>query len=157
MMENTASCLQSPEVAGRWSYTNARYNDSAYKYTILPLDKSQEGGKISFKVFCVQSDDQDDDESAIYRRIGMGRGVLTQPAQDQPSALLLQLVMGKIAPGERMDYDGLALEMWQGNTQNLRGTRDTELHKDAAWPERGTNTPQRETDREQDRELDREG
>ncbi|EKX51137.1 hypothetical protein GUITHDRAFT_134650 [Guillardia theta CCMP2712] len=87
VMENTASCLQSPEVAGRWSYTNARYNDSAYKYTILPLDKSQEGGKISFKVFYVQSDDQDEDESAIYRRIGMGGGVLTQPTQDQPAAI----------------------------------------------------------------------
>ncbi|EKX41233.1 hypothetical protein GUITHDRAFT_142152 [Guillardia theta CCMP2712] len=76
LMQVTVSCL--PEVAGRWTYRDAKYEgkSSSYKYTILPLNKLQQGNNISFHVVCLHSDDDDDNEQAVYRRIGVGRGSL---------------------------------------------------------------------------------
>eukprot|EP00960_Hanusia_phi_P075430 768425-Hanusia_phi.AAC.1 len=132
IMQETQTCL--PEVAGRWTYLDPRYNNSNYRYTILPLKKSQQGSKISFHVVCVQSDDRDDEEYSIYRRIGVGRGELSLDSTGQPSSLVLRIVMGKVGE-ERMKRDGTMLELWRGDTHSLRGTTETELRRETSPPQ----------------------
>ncbi|EKX36294.1 hypothetical protein GUITHDRAFT_117522 [Guillardia theta CCMP2712] len=133
LMQETASCL--PEVAGRWTYRDARYNDAVYKYTILPLNKLQLGNNTSFHVVCLHSNDHDDEEHSVFRRIGVGRGLLRLDSTGQPSALVLRLMMGKVAQEHGRTIYRPKREIWRGDVRHLQGTTDTELVKDPA-PER---------------------